>query len=200
MDPTASSSQAYLDENEIPSAPRKPRLFIVHGNGEAFGGIRGSAWVFMVSDSYNIHLYWLYWNIYISIYIPIVLGWILMFGWLHDLSLVTHPCWCWCISSPGELQRTYPISYEVTRSITKYHEVWQSETFKHKRSCLHQLQHKLHPRTKPFTKNWRCILSASAAHGHVASGWRTPECSGSNGNSGGIRGRLVAIGIQGRVG
>ena len=33
-------SQAYLDENEIPSAPRKPRLFIVHGNGEAFGGIR----------------------------------------------------------------------------------------------------------------------------------------------------------------
>ena len=138
--------------------------------------------------------------IYISIYIPIVLGWILMFGWLHDLSLVTHPCWCWCISSPGELQRTYPISYEVTRSITKYHEVWQSETFKHKRSCLHQLQHKLHPRTKPFTKNWRCILSASAAHGHVASGWRTPECSGSNGNSGGIRGRLVAIGIQGRVG
>lgn len=29
------ANKAYLEENDTPSAPRKPRLFIVHGNGEA---------------------------------------------------------------------------------------------------------------------------------------------------------------------
>ena len=142
--------------------------------------------MFLYTYIYNTYIYSIY------THVPIVLGWIITHVWLVKWSffnLVAHPWWSWCISGPGELQRTYLISCEWTRSITKYDFLY---CFIHKNKWRYPIYIYIDTSVTTSvtfqdqaTKNWSEFWVASTA---AMSGWRTPECSGSNRNSGGIPG------------